>query len=235
MANLRKTDCFLDLYKRLETAAAKVVGKRSRGSMILHLADHPRFARFRSELDCCREVRNLLAHEVKIGGDFAVEPSDASIALLEKILAMIETPSLARSCAIPPERLLTASESDSVFWLTKKMQERGISHVPMLVDGIVRGVFSEHVLFEALQTRRALTITDRTTLAEFSEFLPIEHTIGGRYRFLPATATIDDAALAFECTKNGKDTAKIVFLTEHGNVDERLIGLLSPSNVLEIL
>ncbi len=234
MANNRQTDCFLDLYKRLETTAAKVVSAKARGSIVLNLADHPRFARYRSELDCCREVRNLLAHEVRINGDFAVTPGDATIAFLEKILAMIEAPSLARSCATPTPRLLTAKETDSVCWLTRKMEERGFSHVPLLKNGVVDGVFSEHVLFEALRESRSLTITADTTLASFAEFLPIGRTINKLYRFLPATATIDDAAAAFDRTQTRRST-KIVFLTEHGAPSEPLIGLLSPNDVLDIL
>ena len=234
MASNRKTDCFLDLYKRLEAAAETVVGKRSRGSMILHLADHPRFSRFLSELDCCREIRNLLSHEVRISGEFAVEPSDAYIALLENILAMIQTPSLARSYATPVEKLLTATESDLVCRLTEQMQMRGISHVPLLKKGAVTGVFSEHVLFEALRANGSLTISAQTKLEDFAEFLPISHSGDCFYRFLPATASLDQALDAFEQTHKRRQT-KIVFLTEHGNPNEKLLALLSPNDVLKIL
>ena len=229
----KKTDYFLELYKRLENAAVKVVGDNTRGSVVLRLSNHPRYVRYRSEFDCCREVRNLLSHEVRIDGDFAVTPSDAAIAFLEKILAMIETPPLARTRATPRNKLLSAKQSDSLLALARSMQARGVSHVPLLSGGIVTGVFSENVIFEALLKNRSLTITEETTLAEFAEFLPIERSIGKTYQFLSETATLDDASDMFDNAYDRNRKLKILFITQHGLPREPLLALLSPYDVLD--
>lgn len=228
-----KTDSFLELYKRLENAAVRVVGDNARGSVVLRLSNHPRFARYRNEFDCCREVRNLLSHEVRIGGDFAVTPSDAAIAFLEKILAMIETPPMARSRATPRSKILSAKPGDSLLALTRAMQAKGVSHVPLLSGGAVTGVFSENVLFEALLQNRCLTITEETTLAEFAEFLPIERSLGKAYQFLPETATLDDAGEMFDNAYDRNRKLKILFITQHGLPREPLLALLSPYDVLD--
>ena len=56
---------FLDNYRRLEAAAASFLRVDARSGVIPRLIRHPKMEPYRDELDCCREVRNLLTHEVK--------------------------------------------------------------------------------------------------------------------------------------------------------------------------
>lgn len=229
----RKTDEFLDLYKRLENAAVKIVGDPGRGSVIVRLSNHPRYEKYRNEFDCCREVRNLLSHEVRIDGDFAVTPSDSAIDFLQRMLAMVETPPTALSRATPRNRLLSAKPGDPVLALARAMQAKGISHVPLLSDGAVTGVFSENVIFEALIQNQSLQITEETPLSAFASFLPIARTLGKTYQFLPETATVDDANDLFDRFAGKGRKLKILFLTKHGRPEESLLGLLSPYDVLD--
>lgn len=225
---------FLDLYKQLETAAVRVVGKDGRGSSIVRLAKHPRFSDHQNELDCCREIRNLLSHEVRIDGDFAVCPSDRAIAFLRQMLSRIEQPPLAISRAALRNRLLVAQPEDSVLALAHQMQARSISHVPLLSDGMVTGVFSENVIFEAMLHRRHVQITEETPLSVFADFLALTRTLGKTYQFLPESATLDEASELFSQSAHRKEPKlKLLFLTKSGRTDEPLLGLLSPYDVLD--
>lgn len=230
----QKAEEFLDLYKQLENAAVRVVGKEGRGSSIVRLAQHPRFSGSQNELDCCREIRNLLSHEIRIGGDFAVCPSDQAIAFLRRMLARIEQPPLAISRAALRNQLLLAQPEDSIFALVHRMQERGISHVPLLSNGIVTGVFSENVIFEALLQRQHIQITEETPLSVFADFLSLTRTLGKTYLFLPESATLDEASDLFSQSAHRKEPKlKLLLLTKNGRTDEPLLGLLSPYDVLD--
>ena len=83
----RKTEQFLDSWRRLETAAERVVGSDSRSNAVLRLCKDPRFSAYREQLDYCREVRNLLSHQAKVNGEYAVYPSDAVLELLDTVCA----------------------------------------------------------------------------------------------------------------------------------------------------
>lgn len=232
-AEQQRTEQFLDLYRRLETVAESIVGKSGRGSTVLTLASKPRFAPYRSELDCCREVRNLLSHEVRIDGSFAVTPSPATIAFLEKIIALAEDPPLALTRATRTDSILSAKPEDKVLTLTRSMRSRGFSHVPILENGAVKGVFSESVISQALLKSKKLQISEETRLKAFASWTEIHRHLGRTYQFLPRTATVDDAVTAFDSAYSRKKKLKILFITETGNVEEPILGLLSPYDVLK--
>ncbi len=69
----------------------------------------PEFERFRPELEYCRDVRNLLSHKPKVAGEYAVEPSEAMLASLRRILRRVQSPDTNLQCATRMDKALTAS------------------------------------------------------------------------------------------------------------------------------
>ena len=57
--NNQRAEEFLDLYRRLETAAERLTGTDSRTSSVMKLSRHRDFQKYREELDYARQVRNL--------------------------------------------------------------------------------------------------------------------------------------------------------------------------------
>ena len=91
MASREVTE-FLDNYRRLEAAAAAFLHVDARSGVIPRLIRHPKMEIYRDELDCCREVRNLLTHEVKVGGEVPLLPGPGMNAFLRRVIERLENP-----------------------------------------------------------------------------------------------------------------------------------------------
>lgn len=90
-----KTDLFfLDLYKTLEESIREQHPELPRnGSPVAWaIQNSKRLRKMRDELDYCRKIRNLLSHNARVDGEYAVIPSGAMIESLKNALDKIKTP-----------------------------------------------------------------------------------------------------------------------------------------------
>jgi Asp-tRNA(Asn)/Glu-tRNA(Gln) amidotransferase B subunit len=78
-----RTDLFLDKYRELEVLVATVYNLPPSASAVVYLLQRKEFRGVKSDLELCKDVRNLLSHNPKINGRYAVEPSEELIALLD--------------------------------------------------------------------------------------------------------------------------------------------------------
>ncbi len=225
--NNQQTELFLDTYRRLETAAETLVGNNSRSSSILRLAHLPEFSRYRDELDYCRQVRNLLTHEAKIGGAYGVIPSDQLLAVLQKVLRQIEDPPTVGEYMTPVSRLLTAKMNDTVLPFMTQMEEKGITYLPVLESGTVVGVFSQRSLFRWLLSHR--TLDETVTFREMESQLAPHQGICFVSRELP----LEQAKLTFQRVNGKHQRVKLLLVTGNGRPERPLMGIVSPYDVLK--
>lgn len=228
---MERTERFLDLYKQLEQSAIDTYGFPADGTAISKLEKVPYFADIRADLKYCREVRALLSHNPKVDGDYAVEPGEGMIALLESLLQRLDAPATCLEVAKKKQTLLTAAPNDYAIPLLRKMNEKGYSNVPVLdEDGRVICVFSENVLVKYLLGKNPI----------FNEETRVRHLVrsasvtgqSGRVRFLAASSPLFDAEAVFSAKFKKNERIQIVILTEHGSADEPMLGLLTPWDVL---
>ena len=144
---MTRTEEFLDLYKQLEQAATAAFGWESDGRAIYRLSRMAQFEEQRTELDYCREVRNLLQHNCRIEGAYAVEPSVPMVELLRRLLKQVKEPILCRDVCTQRKKVFARGLSDQVIPTIQEMFRRGLSHVPVLEHECVAGVFSESTVF----------------------------------------------------------------------------------------
>lgn len=232
MSNAR-TDLFLDMYKRLEAAAERLVRSDSRGSVVMQLARRREYADMREELDYCREVRNLLSHEVKVNGEYAVCPSESMLAFMQRVLDRVENPPRAIDRATPVSQLVTARREDRLLPLMQTMQKRNLSHVPLLENGRVCGIFSVGTVFQAFLEREALHVDEETTLAAFDDYLPLSRHLGQSFLFIPEDTLLAEASDIFDRAYHRDQKLKLLLLTRSGKEDEKLRAVLSPYDVLD--
>lgn len=228
-----KTDLFLDMYKRLEAAAERLVRPDSRGSVVMQLSRRREYADMREELDYCREVRNLLSHEVKVDGEYPVCPSDSMLSFMKRVLERVENPPRAIDRATPVNRLVTANRSDRLLPLMQIMQKRNLSHVPLLEDGRVRGIFSISTVFQAFLERESLHVDEETTLEAFDDYLPLSCHLGQSFLFIPEDILLAEASDIFDRAYQRDRKLKLLMLTRTGKEEERLLAVLSPYDVLD--
>jgi CBS domain-containing protein len=229
----QQTERFLEVYRRLEAVAPKVLSKeqqRGNGGIVARLVRHPKFAAYREELDCCREVRNLLTHEVQVDGQPAVIPSGAMISFLEKIIELIENPKRVKDCMTPLSHLLVVENDTPVLEIMEEMWRRGLSRVPLLEGGVVRGMLSLEAIFHV--TMDGVRVTADTRVGEVRNYLALDGAPHTHYTFVSPETTVDTAEVIFREGQGRKNKLRALLVTEDGVPSGTLLGIVSPYDVL---
>lgn len=229
-----KVDRFLEMYREIEELLAlQYSDNRKYSSSIMEYINDRSNPFYREELNTCREIRNLLTHHADIGGKPIVEPSDDVMELLEKILHYISNPPLVMECATPFERVMITDLGQRAFSVMHKMKGRGFSHVPVLDKGRFIGVFSISLPF-AYTLEHERGITRNFTVGDFGKLLKIDNHCTERFLFVPKSMTIRQAGRAFEAVGSDKKRLAMMLITENGRTQEKILGVLTPFDVLHI-
>ncbi len=231
MSNQRAEE-FLDLYRRLETASERMMGTDSRSSSIMKLSRHRDFSKYREELDYARQVRNLLTHEAKLNGQYGVVPSDNLFRFMEKLVNRLENPPTVSHVMTPVNRLLSVKSGQKVLPLMEEMARRGLSHVPLLKNGRVQGVFSLDTVFHWILDQNA-PFTEDTPIEDLAEYLPLACHSGQSYVFVAPSLSSGDARDLFDKAYDRNCQIKLLLVTHNGKADGNLLGVVSPYDLLE--
>lgn len=225
---------FLDLYKQLEQELkTKYAGNDVHyESPVIQFEDSQEGKPFHDELTAIREIRNLLQHTPMIDGQYPVEPSEAAVRSLRNIILSLQHPLKALDFSVRGEQIYKASLDSNLLKTTRVMSERGFSHVPVFQNSTMIGVLSVSCVFDCLVKKGSSFIMPETTVGDLLEYLPFESHPHEFYQFASRDTLYYDVREMFETTYQHSKRLVIVFLTEHGRPTERLLGLLSPWNVL---
>lgn len=229
---MTRTEEFLDKYKQLEQAASAAYGWEPDGKAIYRLERMQQFESVRAELNYCREVRNLLQHNCLIEGAYAVEPSSQMLKLLNRILHQVLHPKRCLDICTPMEQIFARGLSDRVGPTMLTMYRRGLSHVPILNEGQVVGVFSESTIFAYLIGRRPQTWEETLRFSDLNEYLNTTTRRSEVYRFLSADATVAQAEAEFEQAFQKGKRISMFLLTKNGSREEQLLGILTAYDIL---
>lgn len=224
---------FLELYRSVEDSLEiKYSGKKRRyNSVVFEYINDEESKPIRDNLDTCREIRNLLTHNAKIGGENIIEPSRALCDSLRNILDFINKPSLALDVATKSGQILRANPEQFALKIMKIMERNGFSHVPIMENGNVSGVFSLGAVFSYILHNDKHSILDDTTIGDLYDHLPIEKHIEN-YKFASKTLTCFDARRIFEQVNGKNKRISVIFITANGNKNEKLLGMITPWDVL---
>lgn len=225
-----KTELFLDTWRRLETAAERVVGSTGRTNAVVALCRDPRFSAYRDELDYCREVRNLLSHQAKVDGEYAVYPSDAALQLLQEVLRKLEAPPTVADVMTPTAQLITASEDSRVTDIMRRMRDKGLTHIPLLKKERVTGVFSVETVFQAVLDGRS--IGPDTAVRDLADYLPLEKHMNHEYRFVSKGTTLQAAENIFRKGAARTRKLRLLLITRDGRPDSPLLGVVVPLDLV---
>ena len=227
---MTKTDQFLDLYKKLENTANTHYHIRGSGSAIAKLQRRQEFSNIHQELDYIRDVRNLLTHRPRIGEFYAVEPTDAMLSLLEKLIDRLEHPLSAIRIAVPLEEVLSASLDSPVLDSLEKMYKRAFSHMPILEDGKVVGVFSGSSLMNCVLYKHIMFSGD-LKFRDIKDTFTFDQHPSETFRFVSRDTLVSDISDMFDEALQQEERIGMIFVTENGRSDEELLGIITAWDV----
>lgn len=222
---------FLDNYRRLEAAAASFLRVDARSGVIPRLIRHPKMEPYRDELDCCREVRNLLTHEVKVGGAVPLIPGPGMNAFLRRVIEILENPPRVRDRMTPRERLYTVSPDFLLADALVEMEKRSLSRVPCLSGERVVGMLSVEAVFRVFLDR--VTVDDTTTIAAIMPYLALDVVPSVAYRFVSPELLLEEAESLFSGAYGRNCKIRALLVTDRAAPSAPLLGIVSPYDVLD--
>lgn len=233
-----KTREFLDLYNHLEYVLRRQYPKMPGNEGAIAWAvrnDKRRFNNLREELEYCRQVRNLYQHNERINGSYAVIPSDAMIDTLKRTVEKVENPARAWDVCVRAQEVYSRQPKDLVRPTMRAMAERSFTHVPILRDGCVVGAFSENTLLSFMMRDEIAIIEEDCTFEEIGDLLPLEAHVSETFTFVPRDMLATDLAGMFEESMRRQERLGMVFVTESGSPQQRLLGIATAWDMAKFL
>ncbi len=229
---MNNTDLFIEKYKELEMTAVTTYKLREDGRAVAELERMEQFSDIQSKLYYCRNVRNLLQHNAKLSDSFTIEPTDEMIKLLADTIYRIKNPVKCLSIATPFSKIYWRTMDSNVVNTMKAMKEHGYSHVPILLNNKVAGIFSENSVFNYLLSRDNMCLDDNLKFKDIKNFLSLHGEKSHKYIFADKDICLAEAEDLFEKAFRHSERIAMILLTASGSPNDRLLGVITAWDVL---
>lgn len=217
----------IDAYMRKSLNVEKYV---DHSHLIRLMAEQNKiFAQYLNELLTFADLRNVLDHNpYRIQAHPMAEPHKYIVNRYEEIRNLLFDPPKALSIAIKGPIIYTTTLKANTIDVMQVMNDKMYTHVPVMDNGLLFGVFSENTILHYLVKNKDSIITTDTTLEEFKDLLPLTRNRIEYFEFVPRDTLLSDVKTIFnEGLKDGKRIA-VVYITETGNQKEKILGMITP-------
>ena len=230
-----RSERFLKLYRMLEGVLEKRYSgrKMSSGSVVMEYLHDPDSAPCRTDLDMCREIRNLLSHNTDGDGEPVVEPSEAVVETLGQIVEYVQRPRLAKDYGTPGDKILFAHPNDAALGVMRHMMRMGYSHVPVRDRTGLVGVFSAASLMRYVGDAGFEGLHDSLRIGELKNALDFDDARSEKYEFFDRNATLTTVREAFERRRERNSRLAVAFITEDGTQHTDVLAMLTSWDVLK--
>lgn len=231
---MRTVQEFLDRFNKLEKIGKDKYNLTEKDKIVSSMMNYLQYRLIKNDLKYINELRNLMVHNGKIKIDYPIEPTDEFLDFVDNIINFVENPAKATDKFIPLSNIYYANKDDLIYDYMIKMKENTFTHIPILEEGRVIGVFSENTLFWALIKDEIVYEKDKTKFCDplIFKYCELNNHPSEMFVFINRNAFLADVIDLFKDTFNNNKRLSMVFITEHGKKNEKIIGLLTPWDVL---
>lgn len=231
-----RTEEYIELYKRLETDIREIYGLRNEASAVSWFRNQVGYAKkYSRELRYCSDVRNLLQHgerfeDYQLDDGYLVVPSEKMVATLRSVVEWVERIPRASEMGVATGQLCRAGMGDRILPIMRTMIEKSYTYVPILVDGRVAGVFSANTLL-ARVIDEGIGFDEDDTFAEIEDLLSLDAYDSEAFEFVSVDTSATEIIDLFETLPNGSKRLGAVFVTNNGDRNQRLLGMITAWDV----
>lgn len=223
---------FLAIYNELDDYVRKQFSSEEfldHSTLLRRLAEKNRlFSAYYKDLKMFAELRNYIVHNpYKNSADPLFEPHALVIEKYLDIKNQILNPQKAISIAVPKEAIYTTTLLGNALEVMQKMNDRTYTHVPVMQDNVMVGVFSENTILSYLVGKKDSMILQDTKIEEFGDFIPLEKHPSEFFEFVGRNALCMDVEELFRQGLKKRKRIAVVFITENGKKNEKLLGMLT--------
>lgn len=233
MTDSERREAFLTLFKELESALVKIAGlekeeyvsfSKSLNQIYYHRL-HPLLSVYENYdfLKTASDLRNILSHENNV-----CYPSESFYERFASLVEDILHPLTAYEIA--SKTIVSADWEESIQTLSRRMEEKGISQIPLLSpQGRVEAVFSRESFFDYVLSGKK----EARTLSDMKEVLLLESHRNEEYRFVRREEKADGLVSYFVKSKAHAKNICVLFVTENGKRSEKVIGIITSTDLLK--
>ena len=234
MSSIQLTEEFLDKYKQLENTVRNEYNLSNNDSVINFLISNKEFKAIENELDLCRDTRNLLSHNPKINGEYLVYPSEEMIKLLDEVIQKVTKPLKASNVMVKKSELCFRGMQDNVKEAMAAMKEHSYKYIPILEDGVLVGMFSAKTVLDIITSEGVDAFTDDVTFESISKYIAIENVSSKTFAFVGNSTPLCEVKDIFKEDIENKERINIIFVTQHGKSDEKLLGIITAWEIASV-
>ena len=227
MSSTNITEEFLDKYKQMENIVRNEYNLGDNDSIVNFLINSKEFKHIENELDLCRDTRNLLSHNPKINGEYLVYPSEEMIKLLDEVIQKVTKPLKASNVMVKKSELCFMSMQDKVKDAMTTMKEHSYKYIPILEDGVLVGMFSAKTILDIMTSEGVDAFKDDAIFESISKYISIENVSSKTFAFVGNSTPLCEVKDIFKEDVEHKERINIIFVTQHGKSDEKLLGIIT--------
>lgn len=231
MTEKERIDSFLSAFRELENHVLSIAKIRDDGHVSFSRALNDIYYQRKNPYVCdygnydflktCADLRNILSHENDV-----CAPSES---FLSRFLSLKEKIIHPLTCyGIASKKIVSCKMDDSLFSVLKMMEYRSLSHIPVLdPDGTVQGIFSRSTIFDYVSMNEELENPSKMTIRDFEEFLPLDAHLNERFLFVSKYDKVDHIYPELFKSREHEKNLSLILVTEHGRSTERLLGIVT--------
>ena len=223
---------YIEKYKQLEAVVRKTYGLPEQDSISYFLKKQDKFNRYYDDISFCQEVRNFMQHKKKINARFAIEPNDAMLAFIEQLINKVESRPQCKDICIKFQNIEWRALSDSVKATIKVMRQKVYTHIPIIENGVLIGVFDENSLFNYVAENEIVDVDNELCFADIRQFLSIQDREMEEFLFVKSTMYVEDLEKEIQKYFSKNKRVGIAFLTVNGRENEPIQGIITPWDII---
>lgn len=233
---MSNSDRFINKYNELEKIAYQKFPddiKTDHGA-VAQLEKMRIFYNIKDDLKYIRELRNFFQHNIKIDSLYPVEATDSLIELVERIILKVQNPPKVLDKCIRFEKICYATKDDLIYEYMLKMKKNVYTHIPILENKIVVGVFSENTLLGALTEEEIIYDKNETKFCDplIFKHCTLENHVSEIFKFVSKDTYLEEVKEMFKRSFIDNKRLSLIFITEHGIETEKIIGIITPWDIL---
>ncbi len=220
----------IDHYMRKRLGAQEFV---EHGALLRQMADKDRiFSANYKDLKLFSELRNILVHNpYPDKANPLIIPHDYILGKYEEIRSAILHPKKALDIAIKPQLIYKTVLSANALDVMQEMDDKTYTHVPVMERDKMIGVFSENTILAYLVHHKDAIIMKDTKVSEFREFIGLDKHKSEYFEFVSRDTLFSDVEVLFQKGLKERKRVAVVYITEHGKQDEKLLGMITAWDV----
>ena len=222
---------FISLYNKLDRFMKEKLSRNdgfSHTRMITYMArQHGMFRRHESELKSLARLRNAIIHNMYPDrAETIAEPHEYVVKRYQEIINSLLEPPKALSIAVLKKDIYVTTLEDNATRVMKAMNENRYTHVPVMDNGKMFGIFSENTVFTYI-AEKSTCIRENPRIKDFADFIPLEKHKSEHFIFKDRDSLICDIEELFHRELEGHRRLAVVYITENGRSDEELLGMIT--------